>query len=526
MVAQQGRPPRRPDHRRGEDRPARRALVLLHRRGHAARPRRRVPRGGRDPALRRSRPRPRLHRPPAARPRPGRDHVPGRRDDPPAAAAPGAAGPASRPGRACRSLATPAPPSWSRLPPRTAVVAFSAAEVYAIAELIRRRRGGCAVVMGRLSPAHPQRPGGALPGQGGRFPGRHRRDRHGPEHGRRPRRLRRPGQVRRPPAAPADAPPRWRRSPAAPAAACATARSAPPPTVRRCADEVVAAVEAHSFRAARPALLAQQRPRLQPRGRAAGQPDGAAAAARAGQGQRRRRPGDAGRAGARARDPPPGARPAAGAPAVGGLPDPGFPQAGRRHATPGSAPACSATSRATSGCRPTGWPAQIGALAPRRRRHRHADAAARRRAGLVLHRRPRRLGAGRAALAGPRARGRGPAVGRAARAADQPLRRSPRRAPDAPAGGGRGRGTAVGRHPARRGGGRGPPGRPRRRLRLLARPAARGRREAARAARRPAGAARGDAAPRRAGWRRRPTPPSPSADDQLDRSGTACRLAV
>jgi ATP-dependent RNA helicase SUPV3L1/SUV3 len=40
----------------------------------------------------------------------------------------------------------------SRLPPRSAVVAFSAAEVYAIAEAIRRRRGGCAVVMGRLSP--------------------------------------------------------------------------------------------------------------------------------------------------------------------------------------------------------------------------------------------------------------------------------------------------------------------------------------------------------------------------------------
>ncbi len=39
-----------------------------------------------------------------------------------------------------------------RLPPRSAVVAFSAAQVYAIAELIRRRRGGCAVVMGRLSP--------------------------------------------------------------------------------------------------------------------------------------------------------------------------------------------------------------------------------------------------------------------------------------------------------------------------------------------------------------------------------------
>jgi ATP-dependent RNA helicase SUPV3L1/SUV3 len=40
----------------------------------------------------------------------------------------------------------------SKLPPRSAVVAFSAPEVYAIAEQIRRRRGGCAVVMGRLSP--------------------------------------------------------------------------------------------------------------------------------------------------------------------------------------------------------------------------------------------------------------------------------------------------------------------------------------------------------------------------------------
>ena len=44
------------------------------------------------------------------------------------------------------------PSKLVRLPPRTAVVAFSAQEVYAIAELIRRRKGGCAVVMGRLSP--------------------------------------------------------------------------------------------------------------------------------------------------------------------------------------------------------------------------------------------------------------------------------------------------------------------------------------------------------------------------------------
>jgi ATP-dependent RNA helicase SUPV3L1/SUV3 len=40
----------------------------------------------------------------------------------------------------------------SRLPRRSAVVAFSAESVYAIAELIRRQRGGAAVVMGSLSP--------------------------------------------------------------------------------------------------------------------------------------------------------------------------------------------------------------------------------------------------------------------------------------------------------------------------------------------------------------------------------------
>ena len=40
----------------------------------------------------------------------------------------------------------------SRMPPRSAVVAFSVENVYAIAELIRRQKGGCAVVMGALSP--------------------------------------------------------------------------------------------------------------------------------------------------------------------------------------------------------------------------------------------------------------------------------------------------------------------------------------------------------------------------------------
>jgi ATP-dependent RNA helicase SUPV3L1/SUV3 len=40
----------------------------------------------------------------------------------------------------------------TRLPPRSAVVAFAVADVFALAELMRRQRGGAAVVMGALSP--------------------------------------------------------------------------------------------------------------------------------------------------------------------------------------------------------------------------------------------------------------------------------------------------------------------------------------------------------------------------------------
>jgi len=40
----------------------------------------------------------------------------------------------------------------ARLPPRSAIVAFSAEDVYAIAEWIKRQRGGAAVVLGALSP--------------------------------------------------------------------------------------------------------------------------------------------------------------------------------------------------------------------------------------------------------------------------------------------------------------------------------------------------------------------------------------
>ena len=40
----------------------------------------------------------------------------------------------------------------TRLPPRSAVVAFSLADVFSLAELVRRQRGGTAVVLGALSP--------------------------------------------------------------------------------------------------------------------------------------------------------------------------------------------------------------------------------------------------------------------------------------------------------------------------------------------------------------------------------------
>ncbi|MDJ0857599.1 MAG: helicase-related protein [Dinoroseobacter sp.] len=44
------------------------------------------------------------------------------------------------------------PKKISRMKPRSAIVGFSVDSVYAMAELIRRQKGGCAVVMGALSP--------------------------------------------------------------------------------------------------------------------------------------------------------------------------------------------------------------------------------------------------------------------------------------------------------------------------------------------------------------------------------------
>ena len=50
------------------------------------------------------------------------------------------------------TLSYTGPRKMARLPRRTAIVAFTASEVYAMAELVRRQRGGAAVIMGALSP--------------------------------------------------------------------------------------------------------------------------------------------------------------------------------------------------------------------------------------------------------------------------------------------------------------------------------------------------------------------------------------
>ena len=85
----------------------------------------------------------------------------------------------------------------TRLPSRSAIVAFSADEVYAIAELIRRQRGGAAVVLGALSPRTRNAQVALYQSGDVDYPGRHRRHRHGPQPRRRPRRLRPEPQVRR-----------------------------------------------------------------------------------------------------------------------------------------------------------------------------------------------------------------------------------------------------------------------------------------------------------------------------------------
>ena len=81
---------------------------------------------------------------------------------------------------------------------------------------MRRETGGAALVFGALSPRTRNAQVGALPGGRGRLPGGHRRHRHGPQPRHRPRGLHRAREVRRPGPARRCARRRWRRSPAAP----------------------------------------------------------------------------------------------------------------------------------------------------------------------------------------------------------------------------------------------------------------------------------------------------------------------
>ena len=79
-------------------------------------------------------------------------HVPGRRHHARRDPALRAAGAISSRAPRFSDLAYTGPKKLTRLPRRSAIVAFSAEDVYGIAELIRRQRGGAAVVLGALSP--------------------------------------------------------------------------------------------------------------------------------------------------------------------------------------------------------------------------------------------------------------------------------------------------------------------------------------------------------------------------------------
>ena len=132
--------------------PARPAVLDLHRRGDAVDRTGRLPGRRRDPARRAPRARARLHRSAAVCARARGDVAPGRRHH---AAAGARADPGGR-GRIasaaldaaqCRAAA-----ALRDCRPRSAVVAFSAQRVYELAERMRARRGGAAVVLGALSP--------------------------------------------------------------------------------------------------------------------------------------------------------------------------------------------------------------------------------------------------------------------------------------------------------------------------------------------------------------------------------------
>ena len=215
--------------------PPRGALLGLHRRGDAGRHRRRLPRRRRDPALRRPRARPHLHRPAAPRPRPRRDAVPRRRHHARRIAQPRARGRGHHPPRA---LLEPhlrrREASSAACRARSAVVGFSAEDVYAhrrAAAPAEGRRGGGhgrALARARATPrsrstrparsttsSPPTRSAWGSTSTSTMSPSPASRKFDGREH------------------APPDARPSSARSPAAPGATSRTAPSAPPASVAR-----------------------------------------------------------------------------------------------------------------------------------------------------------------------------------------------------------------------------------------------------------------------------------------------------
>ena len=145
----------------------------------------RLRRDRRGAARHRSRARPRLHRPHASRPRPRGDADPrlghAAADHPRAAARRGDRQPAALLDPALRRQRQAVAPSAAlgrrRLLGRAGLRARRNA-----APLPGRRGGGD----GRAFAGHPQRPGRDVPARRGRLSRRHRRHRHGPQHGRQP----------------------------------------------------------------------------------------------------------------------------------------------------------------------------------------------------------------------------------------------------------------------------------------------------------------------------------------------------
>ena len=420
----------RPRHRRGEDQAGPAALLDLHHRGDAAGPRRGVRGHRRDPARRRHGPRPRLHRPPALRPRPGGDPADRLLDH-------AAAGPGPDPQRPHHDQAAALA---AHLRGGEAAVAAAPAHRHrgvlgrgglrdrrADPPPARGRRGGarCPVA------ADPQRPGRDVPGGRRRLPRGHRRGRDGPQSRRRSRRVRGQLEVRRHPLPQAharrDGPDRGARG--APPLGRHLRLHRPLPAIRGRAGG--AAGEPRLRSPAHPAV-AQPGSHLRQPGRPAGEPR--RAPARIGPDPR---PDGRGSAGPRdphegGRHPRHGAQRPRGAPPVGRLRRPGLPQGPPAGARRPRGPALPVPHEGHGGPHPRHVVRRAGRDdRPDRRRHRHAVPPDRAGAHLDLRGEPSRLATRPRTLAGRDASGRGQAVRRPARTPREPLRRPAHKRPDA-----------------------------------------------------------------------------------------------